>query len=306
MFEPTEFSQTPETHAGMPVSDLPAEPAGLQEPEPFEDPNYGSDLAGEGEELSDDEPVDAPLRSPESYEQWELDDLYRRGELRDRALVDRRERLIEAEQDRIFREEGDRQQFLAHEAEEAGHLEEARLIRDSALAANSGRLEPGPNAELVEEANRRALADYDAQAKAINTALMDRTIRDALVEAVGDSGELRRAIEPLDTTGLLMELYSAAFRTGQSVNSATGPDSREFARLLADERKQAVDGFKAANAPPDNPDTFGTKGRTGKALTLAQIDAMPMSEWLSLGDHESRTKMLEDAHVRAARGGGRG
>ncbi len=65
-----------------------------------------------------------------------------------------------------------------------------------------------------------------------------------------------------------------------------------------------MDGFKAANSPPDNPDTSGTKGRAGKNLTLEQIRAMTASEWLSQDDHESRTKMLEDAHIRAARGGG--
>ncbi len=246
--EPIKFTQVPDAVAGTPVSvSEPQEIRTFEPPEPevsrsdtfsTRERQTPDETLASGEDHSNEELDSSAARSPESYEAGELDELYFRGELKDTLLVDRRERLIEAERDRADEEENNLQRFRLGEAQEAGYLEQARLIRDSALAGNDGLLEAGPNSEVVREVNRRALADYDAQAKVINAAAVDRSIRELVVEAAGDSGELRQTLETLDTTGLLRELYSATFRAGQSANSAGGLNSEEFSRLLGEERKR--------------------------------------------------------------------
>ena len=243
------------------------------------------------------------MRSLESYSQQELDQLYLNGQLDDPALVARREQLNQTEQNRNIQEQAGVERYRAREAEESRLVQQARMVRDATLATNHQRLAEGGDPELIREANQRALTDYDLQASSIHVAPFDQTIRAVLQQVGGNSSDGRQTQSTQDTTELLGELYRTAFTAGQNASTSAGMVAPAFSQVVADARKRAVDDFKAANAPPGNPDTSGTKGRAGRSLSLAQIQSMPTSEWLSQGDHETRTKMLEDAHVRAAKGG---
>ncbi len=68
---------------------------------------------------------------------------------------------------------------------------------------------------------------------------------------------------------------------------------KERDALIKAETKKALDDFKAT-IPGYAPPSGGGRSPGGR-LTLAQIDAMPMSEWQSYS-REDRTRMLEDAH----------
>ncbi len=177
---------------------------------------------------------------------------------------------------------------------QAQQLADAAATLASNLEENLSRMRNGGDEASARELLGRDIADYQAQAQAIHTAPIERSAAEALLQVYGDTPANRKSYAELSLGQKTERLYRAGWDARDAQLAA------ETARVEA-ESKKAADDIKAANPPPDNPDTSATKGRGGKALTLEQIQNMSTSEWLSQGDHESRTRLLEDAHIRAAK-----
>lgn len=100
-------------------------------------------------------------------------------------------------------------------------------------------------------------------------------------------------------------LMSEAYRTGWAAAKKAGPTPDTVVLTKAElaaqikaakaEQERVIRGDGAAGTPG-----AGGAGGSGLALTLAQIDAMPMNEWLSKPKPE-RERLLEQAHQMATR-----
>ena len=84
----------------------------------------------------------------------------------------------------------------------------------------------------------------------------------------------------------------------------------EEATKASSKLKAEIDSLKASEfnkgkeagkkAPAGEPSVTGRPG-ANLSYSLAQIDAMPTSEWMSLGDKSTRDQILERAHEAARR-----
>lgn len=85
----------------------------------------------------------------------------------------------------------------------------------------------------------------------------------------------------------------AASQTSDTAKKATSL-SEENAKL-----KLQIEQLKASDG--SGPGTNGRESSGGTSYTLAQLDAMPTNEWLALGDHETRQRILDAARAKARR-----
>lgn len=78
---------------------------------------------------------------------------------------------------------------------------------------------------------------------------------------------------------------------------------KDYAERLGEHDKtfQKYKTFYEKNAPAGEPEVTGRSTGGGASYTLAQIDAMPTSEWMALGDKQTRDQILERAHEAARR-----
>ncbi len=252
--------------------------------------------ADQADQAQQAEQAEPSPRTPDSYAKPELDQLYREGGLTDPELVERRERLTQSETDRATNDRRVLAQLQVQESRQAQQLAEAEATFATNLEENLSRMRSGADEASVRELVARDIAKYQDQARAIHTAPIERSATDVFLQVYGDTPANRQTVADLTLGQKTERLYRAGWDARDAQLAA------ETARVEA-AAKKAADDVKAAQAPPDNPDTSGTKGRAGKPLTLEQIQNMSTSEWLSQGDHESRTQLLEDAHIRAARRG---
>ena len=67
---------------------------------------------------------------------------------------------------------------------------------------------------------------------------------------------------------------------------------------IANEKKASRE--QGRKDPPGEP-SGDTRSASGAAYTLAQIDAMSTSDWMGLGDRDTRQRILDQAHQQAGR-----
>lgn len=105
-----------------------------------------------------------------------------------------------------------------------------------------------------------------------------------------------RSNDAASAFGGLVEYLKAAYEEHEL------PKRVEAARKASAESNKKGEAVKNLQNPPKEAGPVKGGGGTSSlpSLTPAQIEAMPMSQWLALGDSETREKILENAHRRAA------
>lgn len=169
------------------------------------------------------------------------------------------------------------------------------------------------------EARERALAEEEG--RSVSPALIKRQQRE-LLNTLKDNGErihqwpvhldLNERIRNLQAPSARLEewLQNPQVSIQQKLDflqSIPVPPSKEHVVMtqkdldarLQGAAKKALDDFKAANPGSAPPAGGGANTLTGN-LTLAQIDAMPMNQWMSY-PREERTRLLDAAHRAAGR-----
>lgn len=264
----------------------------------------------QGEETPGTGEVEAEARSAESYNRQELDALYKEGKLTDPSLVSRRDALIQSDNDRQARE---RENIARHQAEEnarAQQIAQAGAQVRTALtnayqteiqrAAETGR---DPDFELIKERQERILATYEQVTGTVHLEPHRKGVREALLRVNGDTVQNRQAYSQMDLPDLMVELYNSAYNKGRQ----SGPDDdhvvmkkADFEKAKSEHAKNELDKALKARGLGAASSTAGTKnGGSSSEYTLAEIDAMPMTQWLALGDDATRKKLLDNARARA-------
>lgn len=244
---------------------------------------------GAGEETPETEP--AP-RQPDSYNLNELDSLYKDGKLGDPKLVERRETLRQAEDNRQREEARVLAEYRAAEETRVTQLAELgtqtrtnlrkAIETEIAAAYQVGR---DPDLNLIAERAEGILAQLEAKTKEIHLAPHEKGLRDALLRLHGDTPQNRRAVSAMEIPDLANELYRTAYALGQNA----GPNADSKVTKAAEWHKdgyhtssyqKGVDDMKAANP------TWKTVADTSTARTAGS--GLPTREQWASGTYEQR------------------
>ena len=142
-------------------------------------------------------------------------------------------------------------------------------------------------ATLGPKAEQAALSRFDAD--------VDRTILEFVGNDTGYFQELTKGKPLHDKINLLNTL---AYQMGQ--RDGPGEDMVVMTKAEHEAAIQAAVRASQSSSPTRGASVGGGGSTPTSALTLAQIESMPYSEWHAKPLAE-RTKLLADAHARAAR-----
>lgn len=300
--EPVVATETaPASEPVTPVSTETPVPASIEEQVP----------SPSGEETHE-EPGQEPAPEPTLQE---LDTLYREGKLSDPALVEKRENLRKAADDR----QREWQRWTAtQQAEENARVQALQKMEQdtfTAILEDHQRIDGRPlddltASELKADATRAHLAKLMAQSREIHLAPHEAKLRAALLFVHGDSPRNRQTVNSKDLPDLINDLYAAAFQQGQDAGPGIDMKVSPVKEWHKDgyhtsSYTKGQDDLKAAH--PDFfgkvPPPLGGVSPPAGGYSLAQIDAMSTSTWMGLGDRETRQRILDNAHERANREG---
>jgi hypothetical protein len=251
----------------------------------------------QGEETPDtgETEPEAP-KSADSYSLQDLNELYREGKLSDPALVQRRESLVQSENDRQLRE---RETIARAQAEENQRLQQltslgtqVRSLLTTAYkteidrAAEAGR---DPDYELIRERQESILSGYEASTSAVHLEPHRKGVRDALLRINGDTAQNRNRYANLDLPELMVELYGSAYTKGKQ----TGPSDdhivmtkAEFEKAKTDHARSELDkslkarGLGAASSTSSGgtaPSAFSSEAELNRAYNQRAGTANPMT-----------------------------
>ena len=221
--------------------------------------------------------------------------------------------------------EGTRSPEPEHAEEES---DEERIRRESREAEVEERVE----ARLAEERQRQTEQSYSARLEAAKTKaknMLPAILRAAQADDPDEvfqprAGELRRIFPEVVAAveeGLGAIYHEAFFRNlpeaeredyakevdGKALDdwlkgfSERVASSTNVFKKLEREHKKALekafdDGREKGHTDPIPEPKAGDTGGAGRTYTLAEIDAMPTSQWMNLGDKATRDRILEQAH----------
>ena len=247
---------------------------------------------GAGSETPETEPE---ARQPDSYNLGELDDLYKGGKLADPVLVERRETLRQADNDRraeqarVLAEYNAAEEQRATELANLGQTTRASLrqIIEQEFTTSAARGYE-PNLDLIAERAERIIGDLEAKTKDIHLSPHERGLRTALLRIHGDSPQNRRALGAMELPDLANELYNAAYSLGQQAGPSADSKVTKTNEWHKDgyhskSYQQGIDAMKAANPgwslPSAPASTRGSAGLTPETYTPGdatpeQVDAM--------------------------------
>ena len=109
--------------------------------------------------------------------------------------------------------------------------------------------------------------------------------------------------DPVNKPSLLSETYRLGYQHGQGAKVGDGmvvKSQADFEKEIAKARDEGRNEVQANGSRV--PVGGGARPVNTLNLSLKQIDDMPTSEWMALGDQATRQKILDAAHERAARG----
>ena len=251
-------------------ADPPSSQAVLESPSVEEEPSgeTGEEAPGTG----------AEERSADSYALDELDQLYHEGKLSQPGLVDRRERLRQAEGDRQREYERATAQMRADEEQRFQELTTLgqttrQAIREAITteinAANAIGREV--DLDLIAERVESHLGNLESRTGEIHLAPHERGLREALLRHVGDTPQNRRAVAAMAVPQLITAIYREAYWLGQKAPPSADhvvKTKKEYEADLAKAKRAVIEEMQAANpgwSPPRSD------GRRNAAPTFTSI-----------------------------------
>ena len=211
---------------------------------------------------------EATPRSPESYPLEELNKLYRErpSELTP-ALAERRDALIQSENDRRAREQ---ETLVRYQQAEEQRTRDLLALRDTTLTRlqqereriMSRALDYETQTELISEREQAILNEYQSSAADIATASMSYEVGNTLLSLYGDSVQNRRAIAAMSVEDRVSKLIEASYMKGRIDGpgvEAKVTKSTEWHKdgYHSSSYKRGQDDLKAAH-----PEIFGNASRT--------------------------------------------
>lgn len=297
-------ADAPETVTTLPETDSTAAtpsseaPQGLVSPETPVPPAQGEETPA---------PAETPQSEVKPLDQWSLDDLnakaYKDGLSPDETK--RRDQLQQADSDRRAYQ-AQQNRILQQEMQQRASALEAKQqkVKADLLALDERERNYGGDPELYAQQKASLIDSLVAEAAPLELERHRVQIGEVVLKMVGDNLQNRQIVNSKDLPELVSDLYRLAHAAGQKAGVPEGTiakSQKDWDTELKAAQTKAVDDFKAANPQFAPPSTTGVVGALSTNLTLAQIDAMPTSEWLAMGDQPTRQRILNEARERAAR-----
>jgi hypothetical protein len=266
-----EVPTTPVSEVSTPVSDTPAEPLSVPE-------EAAPDAAG----AETPAPTEPETRTPDSYDLTELNQLYKDGKLNDRSLVERRERLVQADNDRRAADQRRTAELRQAAEQRAQSLANARQWAGNEIATILQGFDGTDNGQQLTNLKVNQVIDaYHRFGEQVHQAPIQQALDAAIIDAVGDGAEIRERLAHPQTSWagkleyLLAQVREKALEEGKTQGYGDGAKvfktTKEYEAEVKRIRDEAFSEFKAAN--PNASPPKGVVPSASKSMTPDQADA---------------------------------